>query len=543
MASLSPLTGTLGHERAMHLLRRATYDLSKSRIDSTATQSIATAVDNLFTTPAPTMAEPIDHQTGQPWINSGVPRVSGDWYCKQYVKSWFINESLHDTSITTKMMMFLHQTFAVDSDPADNEHLFDYLSLIRFYATGSYKSLALKMVTDNLMSSYLDNRWNHRWNPNENFAREFFELFTIGKGPQIGPGNYTNYTETDIQEAAKLLTGFRFGDRANVAHADPDTGITRNYTELNPHDQNSKTFTAAFNNTTIAGATSTTAMWTELQEFVDMIFVQDETARNICRKLYRFFVSRNITTEIENDIIIPLAAILKNNDYDLEITMKTLLKSEHFYDEDDSTNADEIVGGLMKAPIDIVLPLMNYFQISPPDVNTNTYQHYLNFYQWSMMDVMFEMSGFDILHPDSVAGYGAYYQEPFYQRNWFNTATLISRYKIGDMFLQGHSLLSWSSLGGVQLDIVDFIENGGAISVPADADTLVSELLSYVFAIYPDTDRYDYYLNDVFLDGVPAFDWTEDWNDYLTSGNPNTVKIPLERLFKTIVYSAEYQLM
>ena len=58
------------------------------------------------------------------------------------------------------------------------------------------------------MLRYLDNTENNATNPNENYAREFLELFTILKGPQISEGNYTNYTELDIQQAAKVFTGF-----------------------------------------------------------------------------------------------------------------------------------------------------------------------------------------------------------------------------------------------------------------------------------------------------------------------------------------------
>ena len=77
-------------------------------------------------------------------------------------------------------------------------HYFDYLSLLRWGALGNFKKFITKMVTDNCMLKYLDNTENSEANPNENFAREFFELFTIGKGPQAGPGDYTNYTEDDI---------------------------------------------------------------------------------------------------------------------------------------------------------------------------------------------------------------------------------------------------------------------------------------------------------------------------------------------------------
>jgi uncharacterized protein (DUF1800 family) len=155
------------------------------------------------------------------------------------------------------------------------------------------------------MLKYLNGDVNNETNPNENFAREFLELFTIGKGPQQGPGDYTNYTEEDIQAAARLLTGFKKGNRTD--NIDADTGIPRGYANPNKHDSTDKQFSYAFQDQIITGSSTAEGMWLELRDFTEMVFTQDETARNICRKLYRYFVSRNISTEIETDIIGPLA--------------------------------------------------------------------------------------------------------------------------------------------------------------------------------------------------------------------------------------------
>lgn len=85
--------------------------------------------------------------------------------------------------------------------------VFDYIELLRYQSNGSIKDLAIRMTRDNRMLYYLDNRLNNKNSPNENYAREFLELFTILKGEQIA-ANYTNYTEADVQQAAKVFTGF-----------------------------------------------------------------------------------------------------------------------------------------------------------------------------------------------------------------------------------------------------------------------------------------------------------------------------------------------
>ena len=440
--------------------------------------------------------------------------------------------------------MFCHQYMTIHVDTADTIYIYDYLSLLRLYALGSYKTLAHKIVTDNPMSNYLDNRWNHKWNPNENFAREFMELFTIGKGPQIAAGDYTNYKEEDVVTAARLLTGWRFGDRTDPVHADPDTGITRNYTLFSHHDTDPKQFSTAFNEQIIEGATNDEEMWTELETFVNMIFNQDATAITLCRRLYRYFVGPEITEDIETNIIEPLAETCRTNNYDLTITVKQLLKSQHFYNEGPSEITNKTIGNMIKSPLDNVLQMMNYFDIEPPHPVTDSKFHYEDFWWWSVMDVMFEQAGFDFLAPNNVAGYAAYYQNPSYSRDWFNSATLVARYKLPEQFITGNRLLSWGTLGGVTFDVVDFVQNSGSISNPADASLIVNELCNYIFPEEPDADRLDYFLNNVFLAGLAPEEWTNtEWPAYLGSGDDSGVRIALERLFTALIYAQEYQLM
>ena len=546
MASLDAHTGLLGERLAKHLLRRATYKIDKQAIDTFAAMSAEDAVEVLFTVPPTFLSEPINPETGLAWINNPDAVEPDQWKQRNYLKAWWLDESYRDTSINSKMMMFLHQYMTMHSDASDTAYVYDYLSLLRIYALGSYKTLALKIITDNPMSSYLDNRWNHKWNPNENFAREFMELFTIGKGPQIAPGNYTNYTEDDVVTAARLLTGWRYGDRTDTANMDPETGISRNFTLFSYHDTDPKQFSSAFGDLEIVGATDDAGMWTELDTFVNMIFDQDATAITLCRRLYRYFVGREITDDIETNIIIPLATTCRDNDYNLAITVKQLLKSQHFFNDGTGETANKIIGNMIKSPMDNVLQTMNFFGIEAPHPISDAENHYDDFWWRSVVDVMFERSGFNILEPNNVAGYPAYYQAPNYSRDWFNSATLVARYSLAEQFITGTRVLSWGSLGGVSFDIVDFIQNGGIISNPTDlldATLIVSTLCAYIFPEEPDADRLDYFLSNVFLSGFTPAGWSAEWQNYLDTGDDSGVRIALERLYTDLVYSQEYQLM
>ncbi len=547
MASLLPLTGTMGMSRAKHLLRRSTYNITKARLDAFAGMTVDQAVDALFIDHPLTMDEPLDYITGQPFINSGIASQLGSSAQESTVISWWLNEAFSDLSIKSKITFFLHQYFVVDLNTEGANRAFDYLALLRFYAYGSYKTLARKMVLDNAMLRYLDGDSNTVSNPNENFAREFLELFTIGKGPQIGEGNYTNYTEDDIVIASRLLSGWNDSDRPTPpdnAYIDLDTGLQAGFPDYNKHNPDDKVFSSAFGNITIPGAVNTSDMDRELNDFVDMIFNQTETAKAICRRLYRYFVRASISSTVESQIITPLANTMRNNNYSLEITLKQLLKSQHFYDEDDSTVGDHIIGGIIKNPIELLFPTMTFFQIGIPDVYTDTKEHYNEWYFQSVIDTIFNQASLSVLSPDAVAGYPAYYQEPGYDRNWINASSMVARYKIPEMFITGNRILKGGDLAiGVQIDLVDFLENGGIISNAFIAETIVTELTDYLFAHPVSAERYNYFLNEVFLEGAPSFDWTLDWVEYQNTGDDAAVRIPLESLFKALLYSQEYQMM
>ncbi len=538
MASLNPRSGPLGNRLAAHLLRRASFNITRSRIDQFSLLTAAEALDLLVVPYTPSIAEPIDPETNDHWINSGVPPLSANFRLKGYVSAWWMDEARQDPTINSKMCFFLHSNFITSNSFLTSYFHFDYQALLRYYALGNFRILAQKIVVDNLMLKYLNGDQNHKNNPNENFAREFFELFTIGKGPQQGPGDYTNYTEGDIQEAARLLTGFRKGTRD--VDIDPETGIPMGKAVTSYHDTGDKQFSYAFQDQIIPGSDTIAGMFGELQEFVSMIFNQEETARFICRKIYRYFVSRQIDTEIETDIIEPLAVIFRDSDYSLKATMAALLKSEHFYDEDDSASDDEIIGSLMKSPMENVLQSLSYLNLDIPNPITAPLNHYETFYRKGVLLVMLSYAGMELFDPDSPAGYPAYYQQPDYHRSWFNSGSIIARYKLPQMLLEGQRILAGGDLGGVQLNMVEFVENVANITDAGDANILVTELLEYMFCEVPDQARFDYFL-DLFLDGLSPINWFFEWQNYLNTGVQDSVIIPLSNLIQAIMYSPEYQ--
>lgn len=565
MASLQTHTAVLGHRLAAHLLRRTTYVQKKELIDEFANYTPQQAVQQLFEISPHHKPEPINYggtedyyinQGSEPTWTLGDNAGPGQWRFGCF--AWWMNEALLDVSIAHKLEFFLHSIFITDGNTSAGGYrwIYDYLNLFRLTSTryvngdlemDSYKNLALKMVTDNIMLKYLNGSQNYAHDPNENFAREFLELFTIGKGVQIAPGNYTNYTEEDIVTASKVLTGWTdrprpIGQGGDIQYRDMETGLQAGWARFNLHDTTNKTFSATFNETIITGAVDEADMWRELKDFVEMIFAQTATAENICRKLYRYFVHNTINEEIETDIILPLSQTLINNNYKLSIAIKQLLESRHFYDVDDSNLNDEIIGGIIKSPLELFMGTMSFFNVQTPDHDTDSFNHYKEWYFDTVWNNLFIKAGMRLYVPDTVAGYPAYYQAPSYSRNWFNSATLINRYKLPETLLTGNNIYGGTN-GGVQLDLVALVENSNIFTNPYDAATIVQDILHYLFPEPPSAERFNYFLHEIFLDENIPSDWTIDWDEYMNSGDDSAVKIPLEALFKTVITAQEYACM
>lgn len=553
MASLNSFQGTLGHRRAAHLLRRTSYRYSKARVDQLAVMTADQAVNNLLKLHPLSLDQPVYDNASTPaietqtWINPpGTIQPANypgpDFELLRRVICWWTHEALQDPGIGHKMTFFWHQYLAVSANSSyPNATFFDYLALLRWGALGNYKKLVNKMVADNTMLRYLNNNQNTVTNPNENFAREFFELFTIGKGPQIGPGDYTNYTEDDIVQAARVFTGYV--TNTNRTTLDTETGLPRGNTNISRHDKGSKKFSEKFGGATIAGATTATGIFTEVSQFVDLVLAQPETAKNICRRLYTFFVHKTITPEVETDIIAPLADIFRNGNFEVYPVLKKLFKSEHFYDLDDSDNRDEIMGGLIKSPLELALQALTFFNVTIPDPVQQNALHFNTFYQQAVIERMFGYANLILFYPPDVAGYAAYHQEPDYTRQWFNSTTIVARYKLPAMLLTGKRLIGGSpnSSIGIKLNIVPWVRNSGICNDPSDPYILVRELLDYMLPEEPSTERFEYFYTQIFLDNLPPSDWTYEWENYLKTGVETEVKIALERLVNAIMFSPEYQ--
>ncbi|MFE3868494.1 DUF1800 family protein [Flavobacterium sp. LS2P90] len=549
MASLNPNTTVLGVKNAKHLLRRATFVYTKALIDQYSKLTPTQALDlllvdnplvlNLPYDPLPTTA-PDGFWTESANLATSFPNQYGKG---TIVAGWWWYNAINSPTLKFKLSHFLSTRFTVIKNTdvfGSATEFYDYIRLLLFYSYGNYKKLAKKMTLNNSMLCFLSNSSNVKSSPNENYAREFLELFTIGKGVQIATGNYTNYTESDIIQTARLLTGFkRKSDRSII---DSGTGIPKGYNQFSDHNTSSKTFSGAFNNKIIASATDAASMDTELDNYIEMVFNQPATAKNICRKIYTYFVKSNISAEVENDIIVPLAQNLYDNSYEIVPIIRKLLESQHFYDLDDSNTTDETIGGIVKSPLQQLSEICTYLKAAIPDPASNPLNFY-NVFWWNFVNnSFFVRSNMILFEPESVAGHAAYYQAPDFDKTWISSSTLIAKYRLGESLLDGVNRISGNSNIATKINISDLLKNTGIVSNPSNSFTLTSELCNALFAQEADSDRINYFMNSFLLQGLSNYYWTESWNNFISTNNSSVVESRLKLLVTKILRAPESQM-
>jgi len=238
------------------------------------------------------------------WLRASVletNRVSY-WWADRMVAS---NNPLQE-----KMALFWHGHYAVnESKVRDYRKLLNELELFHEMGTGNFRDLMVAVAQDPAMLSFLDAGVNVKGAPNENFAREIMELFTMGVG---------NYSETDIREAARAFTGWNYVDLDFVVNQDQ-------------HDNEVKNFLGHSGN--FDGV-----------EIIDLIMQQPVTAEYIASKIYRFFVRQEISPALATE----LGNTFRDADYDVATLLETIFLSKDFY-------SAPSVGSQIKSPVQLAV--------------------------------------------------------------------------------------------------------------------------------------------------------------------------------------------
>lgn len=587
---LNVLTSTLGKKRAAHLLRRTCFGGSVTEIDSFASLTPTQAVAQLFTTGLPDPVLPIDPLTGTEWITTGNAQSEG-FELERYFLAWHIGQmmgnGIEDSLklpyiFRERLVFFFHTHFTTKrSVVGSSRGLYYQQALFRLFAIDgeditipaedpedpdtivprNLNQLTKKLSVDNAMLVFLDGRFNVKGSPNENYARELMELYSIGRGlegnvpdPEF-EGDYFNYTEEDVQAGARVLSGFNVDP--TFSNIDEDTGLPRGVVRggniASSHEEGTKTFSIRLNNAEVTpdaglmlgGNPTEESVLDEISQYVDLLYDQPETARSICRELYRFFVYHQIDQDLQDDIIQDMADIFTANDFKIQPVLEALLTSEHFY-EAEAGEDDNNFGSIIKSPLDLVLGFMRNFEIELPDYETELADYYE--FTGGLLGSI-NIQGMDYYEPFEVAGYPAYHQFPIFNRSWITTNYLTNRYN----FIRGSVVSQDPEMG--QVDILQFVQDNFATAAPNARDLIIaiseyllpsSENLTFDT---PDVgeltvERLNYFLTAFLFspqfDADPEAAWTNRWTNGI---DMDTVRNQLTNLFNAMLQSPEYQLM
>lgn len=514
---LEPYTGGWGFAEASHLLRRTTFGPSLQLLNQLATQDLDTSLSIILADVAlpspPLNAGFADASTpiGDSWIGKPLNPVNTSAHQNSRRDSIFAwNREvifLEGASIREKMTLFWHNHFATETNTSP-EASYRHITLLRTHALGNFRQLTKDITVDARMLKYLNGNENIKAEPNENYARELLELFTVGKGPLIGPGDYSNYTEQDVIEGAKILTGWKVNNANSTDVNEPMEVIFR----PDKHTLGNKTLSAHFNNAVIAENGED-----EYKDFIDIIFQQPAVAQFIVTKIYRFFVYYDITPTVQNLVIDPLAQILIDNDYNIKPVLETLFKSEHFFDTPTR-------GCLIKHPIDFLESMAKQLNWAQPE---NLAAKYLFNKKFTNFQID---TGMHYFKPPSVAGWKAYYQPPTFHKIWINPATYQKRNSIKNIMLS-NGITAY----GVpyKVNLIGVIQ---LTSTPSNPVVIIDEL-TQLFLPLPASNSLKAYLKTKLIPGLPDYEWTMEYNNYLNNPDDTGIKEAIEIKIRTLLRS------
>ena len=526
---LEAFTEEWTYERAAHLLRRTTFGPTMEQISEAVDLGMEGTLELLFAE-KPLPDPPINYEypddpnvaVGAPWFNKPyMAQQSIRAYRNRSLKAWTFMQLVDEgTSIREKLVLFWHNHFAV-ANVNDPSFRYQYTTLLRNYAWGNFKRLIEEITVNPAMLRFLNGNKNTNRAPNENFARELLELYTVGKGDLAGPGDYTTFTEEDVVAAAKVLTGWRDVGFYNQRSDDPIDVIFRN----NLHDKADKQMSHRFGNAVISNAGEE-----EYKVLIDIIFQQNATAKYICRKLYRWFVYYVVDESIEAQIITPLSNILIENNFEIKPVLEVLLSSQHFYD---ILN----MGPMIKNPIDFAVSVLKQTYSKIPNETIN--QYYFISQKLYNQTISMQM---EYLEPPQVAGWNAYYQEPNYYRTWINATTLRARFSYSDRVSSPRGL-RFSQLPTIS-DPYRMMAN---IELEASKDpNIVVREFSKMLHPNPLTDAQYDALKEILIPGLPDFEWTLEYNNYLENPEDTSlarsIDTKLRNLLKIMLSMEEFQL-
>jgi len=329
--------GLLGYDDARHLLNRTGFGATESEVQRFARMTREEAARTLLADARTVAITPPPAWVGSaeslryPRVGENATDAEKKMFRQEQVREglelrgWWVTEMLATPSpLTERMTLFWHNHFVSSQQKVKlAELMYRQNMTLRANALGNFGGMLHAIARDPAMVVYLDSVQNRKGTPNENFAREVMELFTLGEG---------NYTEQDVKEAARAFTGWSL---------DRNTGqfMFRRFI----HDDGNKTVLGRSGNL-------------DGDQVLDILLAQPQTAEFITRKFWREFVS----PDVDEAVVKRVARSFRDSHYDIKAALYALLTSDAFY-------ARENRGTLIKSPIELVVGTLKQFDFKPAE--------------------------------------------------------------------------------------------------------------------------------------------------------------------------------
>ena len=522
--SMAPYSGVWSKMLAAHLLRRTTLGPTQAQIDAAFSDGVDLAVENILQssilTDEPVTWHPGETvaQQGETWVDKFMtpdPLLEDQVNAarQKSLFSWTAGrmnkEQLGAANITEKMVFFWQNHFGIQQ-VRDDRLNYNYFKTLEANAIGNFKTVVESITINGAMMKFLDTASNTKWSPNENYSRELLELYSIGKGFQTGPGDYSNFTEDDILSGARILTGWKVSENMRST-ANP-------YIEFEPnhHDTDPKQLSYHFNNMILFNDDEN-----EYKNFIDAIFSKEETAYHICRKLYRYFVSTELTEQIEATVIDTMAQTMISNNYEIRPVLAQLFKSEHFYDS-------TIIGSHLKAPYEFIFSMLN------PTLSFPSHNEEGNNVIWNILYNAASVMDQNWYVAPSVAGWPAYYVKPGYMQLWLNSATIDRRFWLVSLLTEHSTGISDDVTGTVYSFKIDALAFVDQLQTPSDGVAVIEQMCDLFFARPLLQTKKDRLLN-ILSDFLPAFEWTLQYNEYLSNTHDPVLREPVKQRVEAVL--------
>lgn len=512
-ADLNEYTGKLSKKEALHFLRRLTFHPSPEQVEEIVGKTPAEAFDIVVGNGSEPLPEPTASMKS--WIDKleenplddlpldirfqieGIQRKNYgefiDWWIKLMKSTKFPDIEKFTLFLSTIWTIeFTYDTEALIPVPL----LYRNNNTLRQLRFSSYKSIASAMTLDGAMLLYQSLFYSSNKAPNENYARELLELFTMGIG-DLETGK-SNYTEADIREISKAFTGWRtvayLGQEGAPANKPFETFFIAKL-----HDKGSKKIFqfGKIDPITDEENTEDLVKQREIDGLIEILFNERgiSIARFIADKIVRFYCYSSPYSNIE--LINQLAQYFVDNDYNLYKLYKKLFTSNYFFSK-------ELIGCQIKTPPEFLIGLQRMFGVDMDSFQQGKTRRYMN----SLEQVLYD--------PPNVGSWKGY-------RTWINTTTYPLRVKYAKEYID---MLK-------DTDLFRFIKK---FPDYANLNLLINSLIAFLLPVEIPQNRIDEYKN-ILLNGLSESEWSS-----LVNNNDPKIANGLRNLLSRIFSSPDFQL-